>query len=558
MPDRHSLRAPRRARRRKDALTAAAMTFEREQTRSLRQRNPFSYTSWQEEVWAFYDAEGEFGWSVDWLTKAMSRVRLTAAEVLTGGDEPAVLDTGPAAEQIARLGAGDGGHGGILAALTPQLSVPGEGWLVGEQYPQGGESWCVRSTDEIRMSTARGASYEVREDDQLWRPLGDRSFVTRVWDPHPRLHYRATSAAQRALPILRRIDLLDRRITATLVSRLAMNGLLLIPQEGSFTTPKQYAESDDPFVAMLIDVASNNIKNPGSASAAIPMPVRFTKDLIEKWKHLTFGDGITKELLDERTAELRRLATAVNVPAEVVLGMGDINHWSAWQLEESAIKLHVSPLAELICNALTIGYLRPLLAADGAPLVGPNGGHIVCWYDTSELTARPDKTDPAFRAYDRFELSGEALRRETGFGEDDAPDNGELKQQILKRLATTIQLGVFALDQLTGGSTGAAAGGGTPDETPEAGPAGGPGAAPDEGDDPAAGPADGPDSGPSGGQRGTPGTRDAPPPPPNGDAAVAPAGWPAFIPPPDLETRQPVGAGAGPAANGNGHRGRES
>lgn len=539
MPDRHNLRAPRRNPHR-DPLTAAATTFSKEQTRSLRARAPFTYNTWQEEAWAYLDAQGEFGWAVDWLSKAMSRVRLVAAERLPGGDEPAVLESGPAVEQVARLAAADGGHGGLLSALATQVSVPGEGWLVGEQQHGGSEAWCVRSSDEIRMATGRGAAYELREDENAWRPLAPDGLVTRVWDPHPRLHYRATSPAQRALPILRRLDLLDRRITASLVSRLAMNGVLLIPQEGTFTTPEQYADADDPLVSMFIDIASNNIKNPGSASAAIPVPIRFTKELIEAWRHLTFGDTFTTELLEERDKELRRLATAVNVPAEVVLGMGDANHWTAWQLEESAIKLHVAPMAELLCAPVTTGFLHPLLAAERAPLVGPNGGQIIVWYDASELTTRPDKTDPAFRAYDRLELSGTALRRETGFGEDDAPDEQELRAQILKRLSNTIQLGTYALEQLTGGDAG---------QTPGGGPVGGPGEPPDGGD-PAAGPTPGPNGeGDGGGGRDVPGTRDAPPPPPGPDAASLP--WPAFLPPPDREPRQPVGAAPAPAS-GNG------
>lgn len=539
MPDRHLLRAPRRAQP-VDPLTAAAKLFAGEQQAAKsRLRDLFGYRTWQEEAWAFYDNLGEFTWSVDWLGKALSRVRLLAAQQAGGGDEPVPIDEGPAAEAVARLGAGIGGHSQLLYQATINLSVPGEGWLVGEINAVGVENWRIYSTSEIRESSHSGSQFEVLVDTNLWRPLDPESYVTRLWNPHPRLQHQGTSQAQAALPIMRRIDLLDRRIVASLVSRLAMNGIMLIPSEGTFNVPAKYQEAADPFVSYLIDIASNNIKNPGNASAAIPMPIKFSSELIDKWKHLTFGDGITSELLEERDKELRRLATAVNVPAEVVLGLGNVNHWSAWQLEESAIKMHVSPMAEVIVNALTVGYLHPLLAAQGADLYGEDGGTLVVWYDTSELTSRPDKTDPAFRAYDRFELSGAALRRETGFNECDAPEAEELREQILKRMATSIQLGPLALGQLTNTTID------TP-QPPEDGSAGGP-----ERASPDAQPAAGPSSGQPR-QRGAPDTRGEPPPPPGPHAAALAHLLGGYITP-DAEPRQPVGAAPAHASNGQ-HR----
>src|SRR5690606_8677023 len=45
-----------------------------------------------------------------------------------------------------------------------------------------------------------------------------------------------------------------------------------------------------------------------------------------------------------------------------------------WQVEETGIKIHIAPFAELITHSLTTGYLIPYLKSAGAPLVGPNGG----------------------------------------------------------------------------------------------------------------------------------------------------------------------------------------
>ena len=45
----------------------------------------------------------------------------------------------------------------------------------------------------------------------------------------------------------------------------------------------------------------------------------------------------------------------------------------------------------------------------------------VVWYDVSHMIVRPNRSADAQVVYDKGELSGEALRRESGFDEGDAP-----------------------------------------------------------------------------------------------------------------------------------------
>src|SRR5690606_37995192 len=45
----------------------------------------------------------------------------------------------------------------------------------------------------------------------------------------------------------------------------------------------------------------------------------------------------------------------------------------------------------------------------------------VVWYDDSHMIVRPNRGTDAQAIYDKGELSGEALRRENGFDENDAP-----------------------------------------------------------------------------------------------------------------------------------------
>ena len=69
----------------------------------------------------------------------------------------------------------------------------------------------------------------------------------------------------------------------------------------------------------------------------------------------------------------------------------------------------------------------------------------------SELTLRPDRSDNAIQLYDRMEIDGAALRRETGFDEADKPSEEELREQALKVIIKTLPSGApSALPLLTG------------------------------------------------------------------------------------------------------------
>jgi len=121
----------------------------------------------------------------------------------------------------------------------------------------------------------------------------------------------------------------------------------------------------------------------------------------------------------------------MDLPPEVLLGQADSNHWSAWQIEESALKVHIEPACELITDALTRKFLQPAMQAMGTE----DWAAYFVGFDTSDLRLRPDHSADAIQLYDRLELSGEAARRETGFEESDAPDDDEVQTILLRKTA---------------------------------------------------------------------------------------------------------------------------
>jgi hypothetical protein len=433
---------------RDDVVTAAALDVS-----EYTGRNQFAVgdQGWQNELWDYFEGLGEFAFVVNWKASTASRVRLRAGRIEKGADEPTIETSGVAAELVADLSGGVGAQSSLLSDLMTQLSVPGEGWLVGETR-DGVEYWCVKSNSEIRRARSRRSGstratvYEVIDEysppaTNEWRELDPDSLVVRVWRPHPRRHNEAYSAGKSARSTMRELELVNRKIIAQYLSRLASAGILLLPDEIEFPVRPEFVDAANPVFMELIAVASEAIKTPGSAAAAVPIPFTGPAEFLDKIRHLDMSMTLDDKEIEKRDSVLRRLAAQLDVPGEVLTGVGAMNHWGAWAVDEQAFKSHVAPDIETIVNALTIGYLRPRLAA-----MGEDPSLWAVWYDASEVIQRPDKSQHADVAYKSLEISPEAYRREMGFDEADAPTEEELQEMLLKRLAVEPALGPDMLE----------------------------------------------------------------------------------------------------------------
>jgi hypothetical protein len=427
------------------ALTAAAVPAAAPQAQYIRVTD-----RWQNEAWTYYETLGEFRYGVNWLANMISRVRLRAGELDPASDEPSIVDDGLAAQAMSEFGNGIGGRADIMRRLAIQLSVPGECYTIGEQRGPV-STWQVRSVAEVR---AQGGTYQVTDENTVntgakWRDLAKDSIPVRIWRPGDRFYHLADSPARAALDVMRELELVNRAIRAQYLSRLASSGMIVLPEEMTFPVREEFADAEDPITMEWVEIAATAIATPGTARAAVPIPLMVPAELVDKIKFIDFTVTLDEKILDRRDQAIRRLATILDIPSDVMLGLGDTNHWSAWAVEESGLKAHIAPLVEQICAALTTGYLQPRLAASD----DPNAMKYVVWYDMSELTLRPDTSQNAKDAYDRMEISGDALRTATGFSPDDKPSPEELKAIGLKALIRNVHgAAPGALDALVGTS----------------------------------------------------------------------------------------------------------
>jgi hypothetical protein len=429
--------------------------------------------TWQRDAWAYYDMIGELRFGVNWISNALSRVNLVAAAPPFGpGDEPAMISpddeevTGiqvRAAEIVATIASGSAGQGQMLGAFGTHLSVAGIGWLVVEPETDDPDddlyaTWNVYSSDEIR--TGQQAQIEIRVGERDWRPLHPNGLVVKVWRKHPRANWQPDAPTRGVLNVLNEIDLLTKHIQASAQSRLAGAGVLAIPAEATFPPGQspQGSQNVDPddenvngpedeFVDTLIEAMTVPLSDRSSAASVVPLVVKVPGELVDKIKHLSFSTPFDDRVSELLEGAIKRLALGMDIPPEILTGTSGMNHWGSWQVAEEAITLHVEPLAETVAHALTIGYLRPALEAEGYDPA--DIAEVMVWYDTSDLRTRPDRSSSAVEAYDRMELSAEAMIRELGLSVDDMPDEEERRERMLVKFATTLpSLLPIILDEL--------------------------------------------------------------------------------------------------------------
>lgn len=391
-----------------------------------------SARGWQDTAWGFYDTVGEYRYACDWVGNMISKATLYVAK-----DGVRVEGSSPGVDYMYSLFGGPESQGQMLREIGIHLTVAGENYVIGVSKDDV-ETWRVIAATEltVRAGTYYASSKAIESDTP--------PFVMRLWRPHPRKYKEANAPSRAVLSILAELDALTKRIFAEIDSRLAGAGVLLLPSEMTLPVQQTATAVDgvvqptatvaDVFRADLQEAMMTAIGDREAASAMVPIVATVPGEHVGNIKHLTFWSSLDEKSIDLRTEAIRRLALGLDMPPEVLTGVADTNHWNAWQVEEAAIKAHAEPLLALICESFTEGYLRPLLVQDGMDPVDAEAYTVVA--DTSMLRLRPNRSKEAFELYDRMQLDGAALRRETGFDEDDAPDGNELRELFLRKVAS--------------------------------------------------------------------------------------------------------------------------
>lgn len=390
-----------------------------------RQRRSTRARAWQAEAWKYYDQIGELRYATNWFSSALARADLYIARK-NSENKPERVASGPGVDALAELTRQ--GATRLLKKMAQHHFVTGEMYLIGRQVA-GRDSWDIFSASEVRYLNDKWVldlGDGVRKEE-----LSPSDAVIRLWNPHPNKHAEPDSPVRAVLDDLEEIRLLTSHIRAQILSRLAGAGILVLPQEMTFARPPvvegqtHTVSSTDEFMKTLAQVMGTAISDPGDPSATVPIIIQAPGEVIEKITHLKFWSELDKEAAEMRTKAVARFALGVDMPPEVLTGTSEANHWGAWAIEESTIKAHIEPALDLMCEQLTNEFLWEVTGDET----------LFIAYDTTDLKLRPNRSKEALEVYDRGELGATALRRETGFVEDDAPTDAELERFILMTMA---------------------------------------------------------------------------------------------------------------------------
>lgn len=431
-------------------ITAAATLLTADPNDKERNRVHRGPEPWQIEAWnAYYDL-GEISYPMNYQANALARIRPVAAIQVDPREPPVVLDGDGDDEldltdderaamnaTVDRLGMGAMIPMNEIQRLTSlNFSLAGDCYLVGWNDPDKGECWDVLSVEEfIADPNGRGWGRRVAGygGTALTQSFPPDAFVTRLFQRDARFSGRSYSAMRSVLPLTDELRILTDAVRAIAMSRIPAGIIALShgfraggPKDERLAGQRDEAPND-PVVMKYLEHFEAPIKNRKSASAVTPFLLFGEREDINSGiKVLEFNRDIDKLYMDLRAEVIRRIGVGVDLPPEVLTGLGDVKYWNAQMIDQSTFKYHLEPDAQQMFWAYTYGYYRPHLAKMGLE----NVGRCVMWYDPAPLVSHPNQAQDYSEGHDRVIVSDAAWRRVHGVPDEDAPDEQERAQRI--------------------------------------------------------------------------------------------------------------------------------
>lgn len=308
------------------SLVASALRFRFDDASYASWR--FRDEAWQRELWRLYRITPELRAAASWVGGCCSRVRIYVADV----DELGRIQGESKNKQIQALSdsllGGPASKAEHLRMMGIDLSISGECYIVGTPNELNGrDKWYIVTPTEFRR--VRGSDGDW---DWAWGPKGEKmridlntAIITRVWTPDPERIWCADSPARSCAMILRELEQLTKLVGGEIDSRLIGNGLLIIPNDLDLPQEENTTNNADSLMVRLATAGAASLRGEGTALGVLPHIIEAEDP--EKFKHLTFSTELSKNAHELRAECIERLGVGMDMPPEVLSGMGDTNHW---------------------------------------------------------------------------------------------------------------------------------------------------------------------------------------------------------------------------------------
>lgn len=413
--------------------------------------------SWQATAFAYRAMIGEVREAYRLRSQSVAKCRFYVAQQRPFPEDPVALDSpdhdldpGLAADALhnfRRLPL-DHSPDGFIARADENLNCVGEFWI----HADADGSFKVRSVSEVNVAMNGTVTVSTLPGGKAARPLDpETEALLRCWVRDIEWEDLADAPMRSMLDVAEDVVLAGRELRAAARSRVAANGLLLLPAALSLVRSRQDDEDgfddevgSDQFMADFTAALLAPLQDDGDAGQVAPVVLRGDAEDLAAVKHLTLERADAERLLDRQNGAILRLLHGLDVQPEEIEGLGSSSHWNAWQIDARSIKVQVQPAADMIAACLMQAYLKPALESLGYSKEDIAQVTIVA--DASDLAENPNRGQDARDAWDRFGISDEALRRELGFSEDDKPSD----EEFIRRMATAGQLPVDVIAKLFG------------------------------------------------------------------------------------------------------------
>lgn len=407
-----------------------------------------SLKPWQKLAWGYYKTLGEIHYGGGFFGRMLSNVRFYVEERNADGEWEESADEEYRA-QIERLENARGGMSEIAATYGVLRFVQGEALLCctlegygvdedGEPIVVAGETstevWEMLSAAELsyskeqkeytRRSGGAGAGKKIPETDPA-NPLPGTMIAYRFYHRDPEFSGLADSSLRAVLDDCEELLLLKQSIRNTARNRGSGNGILFLPSTlGGNEVDRGDGVKVPKNAKAIFDALTAPIADEKAASAVTPL-VLFGADVTrENAFHLDLRGAALYRETGLRDECIRRIAIGLDMPPEALLGTAGVNHWSAWQIDESSWKNHGAGVAREFVEQLTSALLAPIaIERDADP------ADVRVWYDATDVVEDPDRSRTAQEAHGMLIISDAAARRDMGYDDEDAPDDAEWQRR---------------------------------------------------------------------------------------------------------------------------------
>ncbi len=430
---------------------------------------PRTAEQWKVEAWMYFDAVPEVKFAARFLGNALARLRFYPAITVEHDDSAVALadatvpreptdgdpgdpyiseaDAAIIEAQFARLAQGPDGMQGIQREFAINTTIAGECNLIGRDV-DGHEEWAIFPESSVKRSDVAGEYIILDPDTGEKRTLNTgedgSDFAARIWRRHSNKPWLSDSNMRAVLDVCEELLIYNRTLRAVGKSRNPA-GILLLPTELDFEdsgvvefadddddeeTPDAVANPDEapdgltPFERGIVMSFGTPTTDDGSAGSVAPHILRGAAEFLKEVRLVALERSIDPEVLARIDHLIHRLAHGLDVPVEILTGVAEATHWTAWQIEDSTYKAHVEPLASILAQAIATTFLRQ--ASIDAGLAPDLAERVVVGIDPADLVVRPNRTADVQAAFDSYAASFKALRQAYGIPDSDAPDDDEI------------------------------------------------------------------------------------------------------------------------------------